>query len=425
MWAPDRPNGGDRRAADGLNPAAAPASRIGGGGTMWRISDPELQRRRRRVLEEASRRGAAAFVAYSPTSIFYLTNFHFIPTERPIALVLEESGRCGLLVPRLEREHAQMAARVDEVRDYPEYPGDVHPMEHLARWLRDRGLARAHLLAEAAGYASAWGYQGPPLAELLPDARITVDTRLIERHRMVKSAEEIALIRESCRWAGRAHRLLQEYAAAGASEVAISHRASHEATMAMLQACGEARPVVPPSAHAGFRGQVGPNSALPHAVTINAVLRPGDVLVTGATAHVGGYCSELERTMFVGEPSPEQARFFRHMVALQEVAFAAIKPGVPCAAVDREVRRYYDEHGLWPYWRHHVGHNIGLLGHEAPFLDVGDETVIEPGMLFTVEPGLYVPGMGGFRHSDTVLVTDQGIEILTDYPRDLESLICG
>ena len=395
-------------------------------GGLWRISDGELARRRRRVLAELSERGAAAFLSYNPTSIFYLTNFHFIPTERPIALVLTEAGRCLLFVPRLELEHAQLVARVDEVRDYPEYPGDVHPMERLAQWLGELGLRSAHLLAEAPGYASPWGYQGPPLAELLPDARVTVDAKLIERHRMVKSEEEIALIRESCRWANLAHELLQEYSRAGASEVEIAHRASHEATMAMVRAFGRGRrPTGPLAAHAGFRGQVGPNAALPHAVTTNAILKPGDVLVTGATAFVGGYCSELERTMFVGEPSAEQVRFFRHMVELQDVALQAIKPGVPCAAVDREVRRYYDEHGLWPYWRHHVGHNIGLQGHEAPFLDVGDETVIEPGMLFTVEPGLYVPGLGGFRHSDTVLVTEEGIEILTYYPRDLESLICG
>ncbi len=392
----------------------------------WRISDAELLRRRRRVQEELARQGASAFITYSPTSIFYLTNFHFIPTERPAALVLDETGRCGLLVPRLELEHAQLVALVDEVRDYPEYPGEIHPMDHLARWLKDRGLGAAHLLAEAAGYGSSWGYQGPALAELLPEARITVDAKLIERHRLVKSPEEIALIRESCRWGNLAHELLQEYSVPGASEVEISHQASHEATMAMIRAFGRARrPVGPLSALATFRGQVGPNSALPHAVTINAILKPGDVLVTGAAAYVGGYLSELERTMFVGEPSAEQVRFFRHMVELQEVAFGAIKPGVPCSAVDREVRRYYDEHGLWPYWRHHVGHNLGLLAHEAPFLDIGDETLIEPGMVFSVEPGLYVPGLGGFRHSDTVLVTETGIELLTYYPRDLESLICG
>ncbi|MBY6272787.1 MAG: aminopeptidase P family protein, partial [Bacillaceae bacterium] len=112
------------------------------------------------------------------------------------------------------------------------------------------------------------------------------------------------------------------------------------------------------------------------------------------------------------------------MYEAQQIAFSAIKPGVPFSAVDEAVQNYFAEEGLTEYVRHHTGHSIGLLGHEAPFFDRGDHTPIRPGMVVTVEPGLYVRGLGGFRHSDTVLVTEKGIEILTDYPRDLESLIC-
>ena len=84
--------------------------------------------------------------------------------------------------------------------------------------------------------------------------------------------------------------------------------------------------------------------------------------------------------------------------------------------------RYLEENGLLQYWRQHTGHGIGLRNHEAPFLDVGDSTPIEPGMVFTIEPGLYSPTVGGFRHSDTIAVTPDGIDVLTEYPRDLESL---
>jgi len=111
------------------------------------------------------------------------------------------------------------------------------------------------------------------------------------------------------------------------------------------------------------------------------------------------------------------------MVALQDVAFEAIRPGRACSEVDEAVRAYFEEHDLWPYWRHHTGHAIGLRYHEGPFLDTGDESEVLPGMVFTVEPGLYAPALGGFRHSDTVLVTREGIEILTYYARALESLI--
>jgi len=146
------------------------------------------------------------------------------------------------------------------------------------------------------------------------------------------------------------------------------------------------------------------------------------VLVTGATAPVWGYHSELERTMVIGPPSDEQKRMFEHMVALQDIALETIRPGASCSDVDRAVRAHYEEHGLWESWRHHVGHAIGLRYHEGPFLDLGDDTEIRPRMVFTVEPGLYAGGLGGFRHSDTVAVTEDGIEMLTFYPRDLESL---
>ncbi len=126
--------------------------------------------------------------------------------------------------------------------------------------------------------------------------------------------------------------------------------------------------------------------------------------------------------MIIGPASDEQKRMFDHMIALQDISFEAIKPGVPCAAVDKTVRAYYEKHSLMDYWKHHVGHAIGIRYHEAPFLDVGDETTILPGMVFTVEPGLYAPSLGGYRHSDTVLVTEDGLEMLTYYPRDLESL---
>ena len=109
-------------------------------------------------------------------------------------------------------------------------------------------------------------------------------------------------------------------------------------------------------------------------------------------------------------------------VAAQQAAFDALRPGVTCADVDRAVLGYLEANDLLPYWRQHVGHGIGLHNHEAPFLDVGDSTPVEPGMVFTIEPGLYDDGIGGFRHSDTVVVTPDGIEILTSYPREIESL---
>jgi Xaa-Pro aminopeptidase len=278
--------------------------------------------------------------------------------------------------------------------------------------------------ADQDGYPWILGYRGPTLGELSGATVVRVADR-IEEQMAIKSAAEVTLIRESVRWGNLAHTLLQRYTRPGVTETEVSARASDEATFAMLDAIGaiyRAQSFLEHGASAGYRGQIGRNSAIPHALAGNIAFQSGDVLVTGASAPVWGYLSELERTMVIGEPSADQTRMFGHMKAAQGVAFDAIRPAALCSDVDKAVRGYFAQHDLFSYWRHHTGHAIGLRYHEGPFLDSGDHTEIRPGMVFTVEPGLYAPELGGFRHSDTVLVTEDGIEILTYYPRDLESL---
>jgi Xaa-Pro aminopeptidase len=175
-------------------------------------------------------------------------------------------------------------------------------------------------------------------------------------------------------------------------------------------------------ASAGYRGQIGRRSSWAHAVAHNIAFTAGDVLVSETSAPVWGYNAELERAMIIGPPTDEMRHLFAHALAAQQVAFDALRPGVTCADVDGAVMHYLEDNDLLSYWRQHTGHAIGLRNHEAPFLDLGDHTRIEPGMVFTVEPGLYAADIGGFRHSDTVVVTSDGIDILTEYPRDIESL---
>ena len=387
-----------------------------------RIGAAELAARREALAATLDERGLDGCVLFDPHYVLYYTGFSFIPTERPIAFVLGRDGRGGMLVPRLEVEHAQANSAVSEVAHYDEYPGERPPTDALVELLRALDVGR-RVGADHDGYPWVFGYRGPTLGELgLEPGRIA---DAVEDQMAVKSEAELALLRESCKWANLAHTLLQRYSRPGVSETEVEARASTEATYAMLDAIGPIYRAQSPwfsGAAAGYRGQIGRNAAIPHALPNNIVFRAGDVLVTGATAPVWGYHSELERTMVIGPPSDEQKRLFEHMLALQDLAIASIRPGIPCGDVDRRVRAYYEEHGLWDHWRHHVGHTIGLRYHEGPFLDRGDETEILPGMVFTVEPGLYAPGLGGFRHSDTVAVTDDGVELLTYYPRDLESL---
>lgn len=388
------------------------------------IAPAEFQARADRLLAHIQSQGLAGVVLFDNYYILYFTGFAFIPTERPIAFAMSARGQKAMVVPRLELEHAQSKTGFEHVDHYVEYPYDPHPMEVLKRTLAQLGIAGA-LGADSDGYPWIFGYRGPALSELTGDRLVRV-AGFIEDLMMIKSAAEIGLIRESAKWGNLAHRLLQRYTAVGTTETQVSLRASHDATLAMLDTIGplySAQSLYWEGATAGYRGQIGRNAAIPHALAGNITFQAGDVLVTGANAPVWGYNSELERTMIVGAPSAEQRRMFEHMKQAQEVAFGALRPGATCADVDRAVRAYYEDNDLMQYWKHHSGHAIGLRYHEGPFLDVGDRTEIKAGMVFTVEPGLYSPGLGGFRHSDTVLITADGIELLTYYPRDLESLI--
>lgn len=388
-----------------------------------RISKAEYEARIQALaghLRAAGLAGAALFDSYY---VGYYTDFAFIPTERPIALAVSAQGERGLFVPRLEVEHAQAEALVDRVDHYLEYPGDPHPMQLFVAMLNKMEIA-GRIGADSNGYPWILGYRGPSLSDLT-GAEVVSLTAFVEGQMAIKTPAEQALIRESARWSHLAHRLLQRYTQVGATETEVSLRASQEATLALVDTLGplyRARSWFSPGAQAGYRGQIGRHGAIPHALAMNATFLPGDVLVTGASAAVWGYQAELERTMILGPAGGEQRRFFEHVTGAQEVAFESLRPGVPCSDVDQAVRRYYEEHGLMPYWKHHSGHGIGLRYHEGPFLDSGDHTVLQPGMVLTVEPGLYVAGLGGFRHSDTVVITETGMELLTYYPRDLESL---
>src|SRR5829696_6662589 len=385
------------------------------------IPAEELQARRERLLDHVRSEQLTGYVLFGADYVRYYTAFEFLATERPVAVIGSTSGELAVFVPEFEVERVREETAFERIEFYPEYPGRDHPMLLLARLLGDMGIAA--LGADENGYPGLLGYAGPPLSEVTGHPVEPLGP-FVELMMVRKSEAEVALIRESARWCEYAHRLLQQYSRPGDTEAEAGLRAGHEATLAMLRALpGYAgQQASTDGVTAGYRGQIGRRSAWAHAVAHDIRFEAGQILVTETAAPIWGYNAELERALVVGAPTDEMRRLFDNTVAAQQVAFEALRPGVTCADVDGAVLRYFEENDLLSYWRQHVGHAIGLRNHEAPFLDLGDHTVVEPGMVFTIEPGLYADGLGGFRHSDTVVVTEDGIDVLTDYPKDIESL---
>lgn len=387
------------------------------------ITDQEYHQRCEKLLTYINQEDLSGVVLFNADYILYYTGFAFIPTERPIAFVMNKDGKRAMFVPRMEVEHAQANALIDDVHHYIEYPDTPHPMNGLKELLQSMSIS-GRLGADNDGYPRLFGYRGAKLSTLGKFEIVDcIDT--IEDQMAIKSSAEISLLIESTKWATLALNLLKKYTQIGTTETEAVQRANFEATQALMNAIGsiyKAQGWQQDGAYAEYRGQIGRNSAIPHALANNITFQKGDVLVAESTARVWGYQTELERTFIIGEASTEQALFFNHMLNLQDIAFEMIKPNVLCSAVDKAVRAYYEKENLMPYWRHHTGHAIGSRYHESPFLDIGDDTVIQEGMVFTIEPGLYHTDLGGFRHSDTIVVTRDGIEIITYSPRDLDAM---
>ncbi len=389
----------------------------------YQISDRELERRVGRMRAHMEQQNLEGLVVFGATRTFYLSGFHHLATERPVVLVLPLRGELALLVPHLEEENIPVRnPNIKEMKVYREYPGLKHPMVYLAELLGDKGLAESHLGVDSSGWGGGMGYRGPDLSEVLPKATLVNVRDVIDDMRAVKSAEEIELIRLSAMFGNVTHGFLQDYIEPGAVEVDVAQRASRDGTAFMIKALPESWEPYGRSEGAAASFTSGPKTAFNHRRAGGRRLKPGDVILTYAGAEVGGYTSELERTLMIEPLTDDHRKYFDLEVQAQDVAFDAIRPGARMCDVEKAVNAFLEENGLYSLTRTHIGHAIGIEGHEGPFLDLGDQTEIQVGFCLTVEPCLFLPGFAGFRHSDTVVVTEDGIDMITYYPRDIESL---
>jgi Xaa-Pro aminopeptidase len=392
------------------------------------ISEAEHKRRIEHVRKVLTKRKLDALYLTNGVSMFYLTGYSFISTERPAALIIPADGKITFLGPLLEKDHVPLETKfIEDVKTYVDYPGEKHPIEAFAEFLAEMGLTKKRIgIDNKAGVAGMWGYKGEPLTKKL-EAKFADMADFVLSMRLVKSEEEIALMRESCRWANLAMALLQEYTAEGLWDVDVELAASREASEIMKKTLGQdyvpMRSIFP--VNLCYRGQIGEMSAIPHAMASRRMIRKGDVVIGEVGVDIGGYTCELERTMIVGKPTAKQQRYFNVMTRAQEAAFEAFKPTAKCSDVDKATISVFKKAGLMNLVKHHAGHGLGLEVHEPPWLDIGNEEPLKSGMIVSCEPGIYETGFAGFRHSDSVLAKDDGAEVLTYYPRGLDDLIIG
>lgn len=229
-----------------------------------------------------------------------------------------------------------------------------------------------------------------------------------ETLRRIKTADEIRAIREACRITSETFSLILPKIREGVTEKEL--KLELEFTQMKLGAQGNSFDPIVAS---------GINGSLPHAIPSDKRLEKGELITLDFGCKVDNYCSDMTRTVSLGTPSPEMRRIYDTVFTAQAMGVEALKPGMICKAVDKVCRDYIDSQGYEGRFGHGLGHSLGIDIHENPRLSPTCADLVETGMLLTVEPGIYVPGLGGVRIEDTCLVTETGNEPLTTAPKEL------
>jgi Xaa-Pro aminopeptidase len=371
-----------------------------------------------RVQERMADEGLDAFVTDSPEDIAYLTGFFHHPSERPVAIWLDASGRVRMLLPELEREYAESQSARAELVAFFEYPGVVSPFAVLADAVGSAGRV---------GFASTMTFQRLSALRAAMGSTEFVGSDLITRARYVKFPEEVVLHREAARITDRmleaGVQLVADAVAAGGALPTEAELERHVTSTGTGLMYAEHRNVVVASLLAGGLVYSGANSAFPHGLPSVNRLQAGDTFMLSLGCAVGGRFIEGERTFVLGEPTAEQRRYHDTIRDAQQLGRDTIRAGLECREANRLCLDVIREAGLGEYIRHRQGHGIGLGMHEAPWLEDGDATVLEAGMVVSNEPGIYVPGHAGYRISDSMLITQRGAEALTTYRRSLDDCI--
>ena len=352
------------------------------------------------LLTWLRREGADAALITAPTSIAYLTGFSAEPLERVMALAVGPE-EAVLIVPELESEPAQRAGRGIEVAAWRD---GEDPYALIAQALG----ASPQRLAVEAEHLTLRAHAA--LAERVRASELVDASPFLGELRLRKSPEELRRLEEAASITDRVTGTALAQARAGMSEVEIG-RLLDDAVL------GAGASLSFPSLV-----QVGANAAEGHHRPGGQRLRRGDLLLLDFGAAVGGYCADTTRTFVAGEPSHEQRRIHELVLQAHDAAIACVRPGVTTGEVDEAARSVIRTGGHDEHFYHRVGHGLGLAEHEPPSVEPGSTVVLEPGMVFTIEPGIYIPGWGGVRIEDDVVVTEGGCRLLTQAARTLAPL---
>lgn len=349
-----------------------------------------------------------AGVALNPgPTLEYLTGMRFHLMERPTVLLVSQDGRAAMVLPGLEKGKLPPDSSTFQAFAYGDNPENWNlAFEQAGKWLNlpggKLGVVPTRLRFLELGY----------LQNVIPNIEIVDGDEVFIRLRMQKDADEVVKMRQAARIAQEALLATLQTVSEGMTEREIANAL----IMQLMQVGSDPElPFAPIVA-------IGENSANPHAVPTQRALRHGDLLLVDWGASYEGYFSDITRTFTFGQVDPELVKISEIVLAANRAGRSAGKPGLPAGAVDRAARDVIENAGYGDAFMHRTGHGLGMEAHESPFIYEGNDLILQAGMTFTVEPGIYLTGKGGVRIEDDVVVTLDGLESLTDLPRNVMPL---
>jgi Xaa-Pro dipeptidase len=363
--------------------------------------------RQEKLKNSIKKAGLDAVVINPSPNLNYLTGLHFHLSERPVILIFPAVGFPAIVLPELETAKIQESSFHLQGFPYGEDPSS---------WPNVFGDAFQYIGQSDANI----GYEQRALRLLefnlinqaVPNGKFSAADKIISTSRMYKDPAEIKAMRKAVKIAEAALKTTLPKIKIGITELEIAK----ELALQLLHHGSNPRlpffPIV----------SGGPNSANPHAAPSDRRLADGDLLVIDYGANVNDYLSDITRTFAIGDVDPEYKKIAQIVLEANQAGHAAAKPGVPLGDVDKAAREVIKAAGYGKYFIHRTGHGLGLEGHEAPYIRSDNSSLIEPGMTFTIEPGIYIPDRGGVRIEDDVFITESGCESLTNLPRDLMTI---
>ena len=337
-------------------------------------------------------------------TLTYLTGLHFHLMERPTVLLISQMGSMAMVLPTLEKGKLPAESEHFHVFSYSDDPATwASAFEQAVRWLNlDEGaigLAPTRMRFLELKF----------LQEGLAGVDFVDASQVIASLRMQKDEDEIEKMQEAVQIAQLALKKTLKSLREGMSEKEIANELVVQLLIAGSDPEMPFQPIV----------AIGKNSANPHAVPSDRQLHPGDLLLVDWGASHQGYFSDITRTFTFGEVDPELLRIGEIVLEANLAGRNAGRPGVDAGSVDRAVRSVIEASGCSGSFIHRTGHGLGMEAHEPPYIYAENGLILAPGMTFTVEPGIYLPEKGGVRIEDDVVITEDGLRSLTDFPREV------